>query len=76
MLATSFVGKLDRTKIPRTWLPWKESLQFHWGAIVALPCDFLTVEVLTLHGCTFGRRRSLGRRLGSLIAELATLELT
>jgi transposase len=29
-------------------LSWKEFLQFHWGAIVA--CDFLTVEVLTLHG--------------------------
>ncbi len=29
-------------------MSWKEFLRFHWGAIVA--CDFLTVEVLTLHG--------------------------
>ena len=29
-------------------LSWKDFLRMHWGAIAA--CDFLTVEVLTLHG--------------------------
>ena len=29
-------------------MSWKDFLRSHWGAIAA--CDFLTVEVLTLHG--------------------------
>ncbi len=29
-------------------MTWNEFLRSHWGAIAA--CDFLTVEVLTLHG--------------------------
>ena len=29
-------------------MSWKDFLKAHWGAIAA--CDFLTVEVLTLHG--------------------------
>jgi putative transposase len=32
----------------RGQLSWKDFLRSHWGAIAA--CDFLTVEVLTLHG--------------------------
>lgn len=32
----------------RKQMSWSEFLKAHWGAIAA--CDFLTVEVLTLHG--------------------------